>query len=205
MYSNFKEKAIECVTAAVAFDKEGNYEDALEQYKRALELFRTHLKYEKNPRARDAITEKFKEYLERAEHIRGMLDGKEQGNGNGDAGTGSAAAQKARPKANGGKDGKGAGADKGDEAEAERERMRMNLGGAIVAEKPNIKWDDVAGLEGAKDALKEAVILPVKFPQVRTVRRRTLDKLHWNTMACAEEKGREDHMPLSVPGEPLER
>lgn len=29
------------------------------------------------------------------------------------------------------------------------------------------RWDDVAGLEGAKDALKEAVILPVKFPQVR--------------------------------------
>lgn len=29
-----------------------------------------------------------------------------------------------------------------------------------------MKWDDVAGLEGAKDALKEAVILPVKFPQV---------------------------------------
>ncbi len=26
----------------------------------------------------------------------------------------------------------------------------------------------MAGLEGAKDALKEAVILPVKFPQVQT-------------------------------------
>ena len=35
---------------------------------------------------------------------------------------------------------------------------------AIVVEKPNIKWDDVAGLDAAKAALKEAVILPIKFP-----------------------------------------
>jgi len=35
-------------------------------------------------------------------------------------------------------------------------------------EKPNIKWDDVAGLEGAKDSLKEAVILPIKFPHLFT-------------------------------------
>ena len=34
------------------------------------------------------------------------------------------------------------------------------------------QWDDVAGLEGAKDALKEAVILPVKFPQFFTGKRK---------------------------------
>lgn len=27
-----------------------------------------------------------------------------------------------------------------------------------------MNWDDVAGLEGAKEALKEAAILPIKFP-----------------------------------------
>ena len=45
--------------------------------------------------------------------------------------------------------------------------MRAQLGSSIVSEKPNVKWDDVSGLEHAKDSLKEAVILPVKFPQVR--------------------------------------
>lgn len=35
-----------------------------------------------------------------------------------------------------------------------------------------LQWDDVAGLEGAKDALKEAVILPVKFPQFFTGKRK---------------------------------
>ena len=39
---------------------------------------------------------------------------------------------------------------------------------AIVVEKPNVKWDDVAGLHGAKEALKEAVILPIKFPHLFT-------------------------------------
>jgi vacuolar protein-sorting-associated protein 4 len=41
-----------------------------------------------------------------------------------------------------------------------------NLKSAIVTEKPNIKWDDIAGLDGAKKALQEAVILPIKFPQL---------------------------------------
>ena len=38
--------------------------------------------------------------------------------------------------------------------------------GAIVAEKPNVRWDDIAGLHVAKEALKETVILPVKFPHL---------------------------------------
>jgi len=29
-----------------------------------------------------------------------------------------------------------------------------------------VKWSDVAGLEKAKEALQEAVILPIKFPQL---------------------------------------
>lgn len=37
-----------------------------------------------------------------------------------------------------------------------------------MMEKPNVRWNDVAGLEGAKEALKEAVILPIKFPHLFT-------------------------------------
>ena len=46
--------------------------------------------------------------------------------------------------------------------------MQSKLSDAIVVEKPNIKWSDVAGLTAAKEALKEAVILPIKFPHLFT-------------------------------------
>ena len=49
--------------------------------------------------------------------------------------------------------------------------MQSKLEGAIVIEKPNVKWSDVIGLEGAKEALKEAVILPIKFPHLFTGKR----------------------------------
>lgn len=40
--------------------------------------------------------------------------------------------------------------------------------GLVILEQPNTKWDDVVGLEGAKEAMKEAVILPIKFPALFT-------------------------------------
>lgn len=42
--------------------------------------------------------------------------------------------------------------------------MMNNISQAIVSEKPDVKWDDVAGLYKAKEALKEAVIMPMRFP-----------------------------------------
>ena len=53
----------------------------------------------------------------------------------------------------------------------EKAKLKGALASSIVTEKPNVKWDDVAGLDLAKEALKEAVILPVKFPQLFQVGR----------------------------------
>ena len=39
-------------------------------------------------------------------------------------------------------------------------------------EKPNVKRSDVAGLDTAKESLKEAVILPIKFPHLFTGNRK---------------------------------
>lgn len=52
------------------------------------------------------------------------------------------------------------------------ERHRDALSSAIISEKPDVKWEDVAGLEGAKISLQEAVILPTKFPNLFTGKRR---------------------------------
>lgn len=48
----------------------------------------------------------------------------------------------------------------------EKDKMAGALASAIVTEKPNIKWEMVSGLEAAKEGLKEAVIMPIKFPQL---------------------------------------
>ncbi|KAL3828557.1 hypothetical protein ACJIZ3_017359 [Penstemon smallii] len=160
MYSNFKEQAIDYVRQAVAEDNSGNYAKAFPLYMNALEYFKTHLKYEKNPKIKEAITQKFTEYLRRAEEIRAVLD--EGGSGpttNGDAAV--ATRPKTKPK-DGGNDGE----------DGDKDKLRAGLSSAIVREKPNVKWNDVAGLESAKQALQEAVILPVKFPQFFTGKRR---------------------------------
>ena len=36
----------------------------------------------------------------------------------------------------------------------------------IVQEKPNVHWDDVAGLHMAKDTLKNTFIFPIRFPHL---------------------------------------
>ena len=56
--------------------------------------------------------------------------------------------------------------DDDDDGDPEAKKLRGALAGAILTDKPNIKWEDVAGLEQAKEALKEAVILPIKFPHL---------------------------------------
>ena len=68
----------------------------------------------------------------------------------------------------------GAKSDGSGDEEKDEDQMKMDsaLSGAIVMEKPDVKWDDVAGLETAKGLLKEAVILPIRFPQLFTGKRK---------------------------------
>ncbi|KUJ15035.1 AAA-domain-containing protein [Mollisia scopiformis] len=50
--------------------------------------------------------------------------------------------------------------------------LRSRLASSIVKENPNVKWEDVAGLETAKEELQEAVILPAKFPKLFSGKRK---------------------------------
>ncbi|XP_050281764.1 protein SUPPRESSOR OF K(+) TRANSPORT GROWTH DEFECT 1-like isoform X1 [Quercus robur] len=161
MYSNFKEHAIEYVKQAVQEDDVGNYSKAFPLYMNALEYFRTHLKYEKNPKIKEAITQKCMEYLKRADEIRAILDN--GGSGPSPSGDATVASQpKTKLKGGVGKDAE----------DLEQAKLRAGLDSMIIREKPNVKWSDVAGLESAKQALQEAVILPVKFPHFFTGKRK---------------------------------
>jgi SpoVK/Ycf46/Vps4 family AAA+-type ATPase len=60
----------------------------------------------------------------------------------------------------------------GDHAECEGDAPKTTQGGKssyeelIIAEKPNVKWDEVVGLDPAKKAVKEAIIYPVQRPDL---------------------------------------
>ena len=60
-----------------------------------------------------------------------------------------------------GNTGKGGG---GNNPNEEKDKFKDLISEAILTEKPNVKWEDIAGLENAKSSLKEAVIMPIKFP-----------------------------------------
>ncbi|PON82517.1 Spastin [Trema orientale] len=163
MYCNFKDHGVEYVKKAVEEDDAGNYGKAFPLYMNALEYFKAHLKYEKNPKIKEALTRKFVEYLRRAEEIRAIIDGGGGDGPNSNGGEVVNAGRKTNSKGRGeGKDGE----------DPEQAKLRAGLDSVIIREKPNVKWGDVAGLESAKHALQEAVILPVKFPQFFTGKRR---------------------------------
>ncbi|ETV96077.1 hypothetical protein H310_10718 [Aphanomyces invadans] len=155
MDNKFIPQAIQLVTQAIQEDTNKNYEAAFKLYKQSLEHFMIGVKYEKNPTSKEIIMKRVEGYMTRAEQLREMLEGQAKPKVVAAGGT----AEKEKD-------------DEDNDGDAEKNKLRGALASAVVSEKPNVKWDDVAGLEAAKEALKEAVILPARFPQLFTGKRR---------------------------------
>ncbi|KAL8819405.1 MAG: hypothetical protein Q9191_007742 [Dirinaria sp. TL-2023a] len=156
--TDFLGRALGVVQKAVESDTAGEYEKAYNLYYQSLELFMLALKWEKNVKSKEIIRARAGEYMERAEKLKAHLAENDKGNKKKPAAVGS------NGKVSGGT-GKGKD-DEDEEQDPESKKLRGALQGAILTDKPNVKWEDVAGLEGAKEALKEAVILPIKFPHL---------------------------------------
>lgn len=153
------QKAIDLVTKATEEDRNKNYAEALRLYEHGVEYFLHAIKYEaQGEKAKDSIRTKCLQYLDRAEKLKEYLKkGKKKPVKEGESNS---------------KDDK----DKKDDSDSdgedpEKKKLQSKLEGAIVIEKPHVKWSDVAGLDAAKEALKEAVILPIKFPHLFTGKR----------------------------------
>ncbi|KAK6909881.1 hypothetical protein I203_103907 [Kwoniella mangroviensis CBS 8507] len=161
--SNFLDKAIALVQKAIDEDVKQNYAEAYKQYQDALDYFMMAMKYEKNDKLKELIRKKFTEYLDRAEKLKEHIAKSEEKRTKAKVGVNGGGGSTA-----GGPDVKDGGGE-GDDPEIKK--LRQGLQGAILSESPNVQWDDVAGLAQAKEALKEAVILPIKFPQLFTGKR----------------------------------
>ena len=157
--TDFLGRAIEQVRKAIEADNAAQYDKAYQLYYASLEMFMLALKWEKNPKSKEMIRQKTTEYMDRAEKLKAHLSDAEAkrkkpgmvgANGSSTGGTAK---------------GKG-GEDAGEGIDEESKKLRNALAGAILQERPNVKWDDVAGLDYAKESLKEAVLLPIKFPHL---------------------------------------
>lgn len=174
-----------------------HFHDAKNAYLRAVEYYLTALKYERNESIKQSLRQKMHSYIDRAEIMKEWLIKYEEAQGVAKQRDAEERSRKEKEKEEldakkGGKGdspgvddgGSGAGGSAGggggtkkkkkkkDEGQDENEKRRKQIGGAILTEKPNVKWEDVAGLDAAKGALKEAVIYPVKFPQMFVGKRR---------------------------------
>ncbi|KAL6720986.1 Vacuolar protein sorting-associated protein 4 [Lecanora helva] len=156
--TDFISRAVDVVKKAIESDHAGEYEKAYNLYYQSLELFMLALKWSKSENEKKIIREKAAEYMDRAEALKKHLAEEDKSNKKKPAAVGS----NGKVSGSGGK-GKD---DEDDDGDPESKKLRGALAGAILTDKPNIKWEDVAGLEGAKEALKEAVILPIKFPHL---------------------------------------
>lgn len=149
---------------AIDEDVKHNYQEAYVQYQNSLDYFMMAMKCtwppdadEKNEKLKALIRSKFVEYLDRAEKLKEHL----------------AKVQNEAVQNKGASGSTTKSADEGEESvDAETKKLRSGLSSVILSERPNVSWDEVAGLSTAKDALKEAVILPIKFPQLFTGKRK---------------------------------
>ena len=121
---------------AAAFLKEEKFEEAVRFYKKAKTSLESLIKFDENKYNIPVYEGKKKDVEKKIEELESKK-------------------KKVAAK-------EGGGGNDNDEDKA----LKDQLSGCLVTEMPNVSWDDVAGLENAKQALKEAVILPIQYPQL---------------------------------------
>lgn len=156
--SNFLPLAMERLEEAHKADTAADYQKAYDLYVQALQILSKSAKYSKEKSQKAIIEDKMREVLDRAELLKSAIA---EGNTGGTGKAGSADGGE------GGGDGQ-----KTNKSEEDSSRFRGALDSCIVRISPNVHWDQIAGLEAAKEALQESVVLPLKFPQLFKGKRR---------------------------------
>lgn len=153
-----QKKAIDQLTEGkTKFTSAKNKDDMKEGYNMfygGIELLTQLQQYERhNQYAYKQIGDKIKEYVNELKAMKGQLE--------------SAKFDKPKRPTGGSQSGGNNNNDEGsDDEDPEKKKFRDQLSQAIVMEKPTVTWDDVAGLEMAKNTLKESILLPRKFPDI---------------------------------------
>jgi vacuolar protein-sorting-associated protein 4 len=129
-------------------DRAGNNKAAHQNYLKAAEVLQQLIQFTSNPQLKNMYYVKAKEYLARAKELKDK--GLQRADGS---------PRKSRKSSS-------KGSDAGSDTDEEEDELAEAISDIIVVEKPNVKMSNVAGLEEAKRALREAIILPMKRPDL---------------------------------------
>jgi vacuolar protein-sorting-associated protein 4 len=149
--------AIERAKEATELDSQKKYDAAFDKYLQAAEALNEFAKFSKNPKLKAVAEERAKQYIKRAQQVSDLLNKKQKIKVGGpdakkDSGKGKYADNK--------------GEDSEEEISDEEKELRKSIEGSIVMEKPTTTWEDIAGMEDAKQAIREAVVLPLAHPEL---------------------------------------
>lgn len=145
------------------FVKAGRESLAKEDYQKALkdyESAKLNMVYSKDyeyPYSKSIIESHITKVEEKIKEIKELISGERVPTGNGQV-------QAKKPTS---------GKNDGNSSDKENEEIKNKLKSSIIIERPDVKWDSVAGLENTKELLREAVILPIQFPSLFTGKRTT--------------------------------
>lgn len=134
--------ATQIAQEAIDLDNRGNYKQAYEQYLRAADILLRCIQFTDNPELRQIYYERAQKYVKRCKQIKKGI-----------------ASPTATTHMKTGLTMRG-------EGEDEEAELSNAISSTIIAEKPDIKWSDVANLNTAKQALREAIILPMMRPDL---------------------------------------
>jgi len=148
--SKLYQYAVKTAKEAVALDNQGKKRQAINKYQRAAEILMQFMKYNKNPQMRMLCQKNIEEYVERAKilksHLGGVSPRKIQ--------------QVERPSVSGVDDSEASA------VSSEEQELIDMISSTIVTESPKVNWDDIAGLENVKQAVREAIVLPIAKPEL---------------------------------------
>ena len=153
--SKLYQYAVKTANEAVALDSQGKLRQAINKYQRAAEILMQFMKYNKNPQMRNLCKKNIEEYIERAKILKSHLSG--------------VSPRRARPSDKSGISGDVSAADSESGAVSSEEQELIDMiSGTIVTESPKVNWEDIAGLDNVKQALREAIVLPIAKPELFT-------------------------------------
>jgi len=156
--SKLYQYAVAEAQAAVKLDESGHYRQAINKYQRAAEILLQFVKYNKNPIMIRRCNDQIEQYVSRALALKSQLSGPRARRRQ--SSTSSDSAQDDSDDSQAG------------ELSSEEQELMDSIAGTILTESPNVKWIDIAGLENSKQALREAIVLPIMKPRLFTGARR---------------------------------